>query len=273
MRTELCLAAAILALAGAGPATAQAVRVVENDEWCERHRHYNDDDDRVRLCEVREMTLAADRSLIKIDGRANGGIKVEGWDRNEILLRAKVQATAESEADARAMMQEVELGLGSTIRASGPSTRHREWWVVSYELSVPRSANLDLHTTNGGISIADVSGDIDFRATNGGIHLDGVSGDVRGRTTNGGLHINLTGSEWAGTGLDVQTTNGGVKLSVPEDYSAVLESGTVNGSMRIDFPITVQGQINRRTITTELGSGGRTIRATTTNGSVSIRRS
>ncbi|MGH7719113.1 MAG: hypothetical protein ACREON_09755, partial [Gemmatimonadaceae bacterium] len=72
--------------------------------------------------------------------------------------------------------------------------------------------------------------------------------------------------------LDLRTTNGGVDLSIPGNYSATLETGTVNGGMSIDFPITVQGRITRR-LTTQLGGGGPTIRAITTNGGVRIRRS
>lgn len=262
-------AAAALVLAPQGALGGQG-RVVEDDDWCDRYRG---DRDHERYCEVREMTLAADREVITVDGRANGGITVEGWDRNEILVRAKVQAHAEEEEDAREIAREVEIETGSVIRADGPRTYRHEWWSVSYELFVPRSSNLDLETVNGGIRIEDVSGEIEFEATNGGITLRGLSGDVRGRTTNGSLNVDLTGNEWSGDGLDVQTTNGGVKLNVPEDYSALLESGTVNGSFRIDFPITVQGRLDRRHITAELGDGGRRIRVTTTNGSVSIRRS
>lgn len=251
------------------PATAQQTRVVEDDDWCERDSWGDRDHDRV--CEVRETTLSADRELIRVDGRANGGIKVRGWERNEILVRAKVQARAESESEARSLLDEVRIELGSTIRADGPRTYRHESWSVSYELFVPHSSNLDLETVNGGITIEDIGGDIDFRATNGGIKLGGLSGDVSGSTTNGGLRIELTGDRWQGEGLDVRTTNGGVRISIPDSYSARLESGTVNGSLRIDFPITVQGRIDRR-IQAELGSGGQRIRAMTTNGSVTIQR-
>ena len=34
-------------------------------------------------------------------------------------------------------------------------------------------------------------------------------------------------------------------MSVPENYSAHLETGTVNGHLSIDFPVTVQGRISR----------------------------
>ncbi len=94
---------------------------------------------------------------------------------------------------------------------------------------------------------------------------------MRGRTTNGGVAVELTGDAWQGDGLDVRTTNGGVQLAVPEDYSAHLEAGTTNGGMRFAFPIMVQGRLDRR-IAIDLGEGGRPIRVMTTNGGVVVRR-
>jgi hypothetical protein len=41
--------------------------------------------------------------------------------------------------------------------------------------------------------------------------------------------------------------------------------------LKTDFPITLQGEIKRE-LSLDLGGGGRTIRAITTNGGVSIKR-
>jgi hypothetical protein len=76
---------------------------------------------------------------------------------------------------------------------------------------------------------------------------------------------------WKGEGLDLTTSNGSVNLEIPKTYNARLETGTVNGGMNIDFPVTVQGFIGRR-ITTTLGSGGPRVRTVTTNGGVRIRQ-
>jgi DUF4097 and DUF4098 domain-containing protein YvlB len=128
-----------------------------------------------------------------------------------------------------------------------------------------------LQTHNGGIEIATVRGDLNLEAHNGGLRLDGVAGNVRGRTTNGGVDADLTGRTWDGTGLDLETTNGGVRLRIPENYSARLETGTVHGGIDIDFPVTVQGRIGREFSTT-LGDGGPLVRAETTNGHVRVTR-
>lgn len=265
-RALLLAAGPLLIATLAAPGLAQQVRTIEDDPWCDNSGW----GDQERYCEVREVTLPA-RDRIAVNARPNGGITVEGWDRNEIQLRAKVQGYADTESDARDIVSRISLDTGGTISADGPRTGRDEGWSVSYRLMVPRRSNLDLESVNGGIAIEEVTGRIDFRTTNGGVHLTRVEGDVRGRTTNGGLDIELGGDAWDGEGLDVRTTNGGVKLQIPDGYSARLESGTVNGPLRIDFPITVQGRIDRK-IEATLGDGGKTIRVMTTNGGVTISR-
>jgi DUF4097 and DUF4098 domain-containing protein YvlB len=136
---------------------------------------------------------------------------------------------------------------------------------------VPRETDLDLETLNGGISITNVRGDLAFDATNGGVNLEGLAGNVHGGTTNGAVAVTLTGTRWDGDALDVHTTNGGVRLRVPEGYSARLETRTVNGGMSVDFPVTVQGRLGRE-VSMTLGDGGALVRAETTNGGVRITR-
>jgi hypothetical protein len=207
-----------------------------------------------------------------VDGRQNGGIQVEGWSRNEIRLQAKVQTWNERGASHGLRAEEIEIDTdGETIHAEGPShVKGGAGWSVSYRLRVPHDSDLELETMNGGIHLSDLFGRMRFRAVNGGLHLSQLGGDVQGRTTNGGLHIELDGDGWDGETLDVETSNGGVHLSVPEHYSARLVTGTVNGRLEVDFPITVRGEVAKR-IDTTLGSGGPTVRAVTTNGGVIIR--
>jgi DUF4097 and DUF4098 domain-containing protein YvlB len=260
------LAVAVLALTAA-PLAAQ--RTTDDRDWC-RDGGWNDNR-RATFCEVREFTLGARRSL-QVDGRTNGGVKVEGWNRNEIVVRARVQATADSDRDARAIASDVRVEAGSMVRADGPDNLDRgQSWSVSYEIMVPHRTDLELEASNGGLSVAGVSGRMDLQTVNGGIALRDVGGAVRGRTSNGGVSVDLAGSRWEGEGLDLETSNGGVRLLVPADYSATLETGTTNGGMQIDFPLTVQGRIGRQ-IRTELGRGGPTIRVVTTNGGITVRR-
>lgn len=242
------------------------------DDPCRDHDRR--DDDYYRHCEVREERLPA--GPLTVDAGQNGGIRVEGWDGSDILVRAVVQASAREEADARRLAGEVEVQAGGgRVSATGPdrSSGRREWWSVSYRISVPRRTDLDLNASNGGITIANVAGTIRFDTNNGGVRLSDVGGAVNGRTRNGGVRIALGGNRWDGEGLDVETSNGGVTLSIPEPYNAQLETRTVNGGFRFDYPLTVTGELSpRRGISTALGSGGAPVRVRTTNGGLRIER-
>lgn len=239
----------------------------EREMTCDDQWH----NDRVSHCEINEMTIPATPSL-SVDGGVNGGMTVKGWQKKEVLVRARVQTSADNDAQAKALAKQVIIHTGGgRIIADGPSQAHHENWSVSYEIFVPQNSDLNLRAHNGGIHIADVRGQIEFATTNGGVSLMRLAGAVHGNTTNGGLHVELAGDRWEGGQLDARTTNGGVSLSVPSNYSAHLETGTVNGHIDVEFPVTVHGEINRQ-LSIDLGSGGAMVRAVTTNGGVSIKR-
>jgi DUF4097 and DUF4098 domain-containing protein YvlB len=223
-------------------------------------------------CEIREQTLPATGGTLSVDGRQNGGVSVKGWERNEIQVRARIQAVALSQAEANELAKQIRIETaGGRIFAAGPATERDSHWDVSFEIFVPRRSDLLLEAHNGGIAIADVHGRIEFNGTNGGVILKRVGGNIRGGITNGGLVVELSGDRWDGEGLDVKTTNGGIVIAVPDKYSAHLETGTINGNLSIDFPVTVQGRITKE-LAVDLGAGGATVRAVTTNGGIRIKR-
>lgn len=264
MRRTVFLIFALAATAVTGFAQTRT----QNPTGC-RDRFFSDRA-RATHCETREETFAGG-GLLDVDASRNGGIRVRGWDRTDIRLTAEITAYAETEARARALAGAVRIETGNRIRAAGPETGSNESWNVSYELDVPRDGRLSLTTRNGGIAIQDFRGTATFQARNGGVSLTDVGGDIRGETTNGGLDIRLSGDRWEGAGLDVETRNGGVRMLVPERYSAELETRTVNGRIRVDFPVTITGSMDRGLRTT-LGSGGARVRAVTHNGGVRIER-
>ena len=282
-RTSAAIAASVMTLLAAAPLAAGAQRGDDRDrrsdaEWLEdcrdgRGRSWGDRDrERERQCEVRQSGMRAPGGMLTIDGGQNGGIRVEGWDRDSVAITLRIRADAETEADARELAKAVTVVTsGSEIRVDGPRSRRYENWSAELEIRLPRRSSLSLESHNGPIGVDRVSGRIEFFAQNGPVRLSGVGGDVRGRTQNGPLQIELEGTRWDGTGLDVSTSNGPIVLEVPSDYNAELETGTQNGPMRIDFPVTVQGRFGRR-INTKLGTGGAPIRAVTNNGPVTLRR-
>jgi DUF4097 and DUF4098 domain-containing protein YvlB len=232
------------------------------------------DSRRANFCEMRESTTAAAGGVISVDAHPNGGIAVKGWNRADVLVRAQVRTTATSDAEARDLARQVTVNsTGAQIRASGPTSDSDRSWSVSFEVFVPTRSSANMQTVNGGVSVSDVTGDIEFKTVNGGVKLKGVAGNVHGNTTNGGVSIEFTGNRWEGQGMDVATTNGGVQLKVPQNFSAQLEMETTHGGLHSDLPVVSPASTGReRHVSATLGSGGPVLHFRTVNGGVSIKR-
>jgi hypothetical protein len=227
-----------------------------------------------RYCEQRVERIPRPSGPLAIDAGQNGSIGVRGTDGDSIVVTERIETVASTEAEARAMAGEIHIvTAGGTIHAEGPAEkRHFSHWLVSYRVTAPHKIDLALDAQNGSLRVSDIASTMRLNTVNGAIELDAVGGDVRARGENGSLDIALSGKRWAGTGLDAETENGPVDLTLPDGYAAHIEVGTVNGPMDIGIPMTIEGHVNLKHLSTDLGGGGPTIRAITTNGPVSIKR-
>ena len=219
-----------------------------------------------RACESRRATLPLAGGELHVIGK-NGGIELVGEDRNDVALEAQVIAQASSREDAERLVHEVRVETDGTIRAEGPKTGN---WSVNFKLRVPRHLAAELKTENGGINLANLDGTVRAQTTNGGISLSDLGGDVNAVTTNGGLDISLAGDSWHGAGLVAKSTNGGIHVTMPANYSAHLIAGTVNGGTDVRLPMMVNAINSRRHIDGQIGHGGPTVQVETVNGGVSI---
>lgn len=271
------LARVVLALLTVVPPALSAQRAFSRGdsdaEWLENCRdNWRGDRDRGRACEVRAVPVKLAGRAIEIDGRENGSIRVFGWDGDSVRVTARMQAQADDDAEAAKLLKDVRIVTdGRSVRAEAPrgDSWYRSGWSVSYTVEVPRRFDLGLEAHNGSLRVDGVTGRLDLRTTNGSVALQDVGGDVHARTQNGSMNVALAGTSWDGSGLDAETQNGSVRLEIPQKYAAQIETGTVNGAINTDFPVTVQGRISRR-LSLPLNGGGKTIRVTTTNGGVRL---
>ncbi len=259
-----------LAVATTGvPSLAQLQDNTEKQLTCQNG---GDDNDRVRHCEIREQTVPGIGRL-NVDAGRNGGATVKGWLRSEVLVRARLETAADTDAAAAAMAKQVSIdSAGGQVRANGPEAPDNSWWSISYEIFVPQNTDLTLKAHNGGITISDVRGQIRFDGTNGGVHLRRVAGDVSGATVNGGIQVELTGSIWDGRQMEVSTRNGGVTIAMPAYYSAHVQAETQSGNVQSDFPVMLESKTRPRRLDFNVGAGGPLIHVSTTNGGVHLKR-
>ncbi len=253
---------------GGAPLLAQLQDNSEKQMTCSNG---GNDGERARHCDMREQTVPAIGRL-SLDAGQNGGVTVKGWLRSEMLVRARVEASGDTEAAAAALASQVSIDTsGGQVRATGPESANNSWWSVSYEIFVPQTTDLNLKTHNGGMTISDVRGQIHFDVNNGGVHLKRVAGDVSGATVNGGIQVELTGSIWDGRQLEVSTRNGGVTVAMPSYYSAHVQAETGSGRVQSDFPNTLENNLRSQHLDMNLGSGGPLIHITTGNGQIRLK--
>jgi len=253
--------------------------------------------DQIRMRIGRGETARADQqqsiprsavSTLQVRPPRNGGVNVQGWNRDEYQITACLAAGGDSDSEAKATLDQLKLSIrGGQVTVEGPNPEN---WVAYLLVRAPNGAALDLGTTNGPIGVSDFSGDIQARSTNGPISFNEVGGQVRAdvqngpisvngsggdfylRAQNGPLTIQVNGSQWSSGKIEGSTQNGPLTLVLPESYQS---------SVRVDAskhsPIqcrAVQCQTAARTwdrpSLIQFGESEPVIRLSTVNGPVTI---
>ena len=158
------------------------------------------------------------------------------------------------------------------------------------EVTVDKASNdVDITTGNGDVRILMTAGRVDVTTGNGELEVDGATGPVSATTGNGRVYVNTSsGPVTVTTGngdIDVRmrtltgtssmrfvTGNGSVVVAVPSNFNGEIDASTGHGEFRSDFEIRVLGRLNPRHIRGTIGEGGRTIRMSSGNGALELRR-
>ena len=270
MRTAIFFAEILIGTALGSGLWAAPVGAVENGTQTCDASHWHDDHLRT-VAEPRQQTVAQ-AALDRIEASPNGSIVVHGTNRSDVQVSACIHTSAPTEDEAKQIASQVKIVRGpGEIVPDGPRGDHDRHWSVSYEVWLPAHSSLHVNTVNGSIKIEQVQGEIKVSNVNGGLKLAGLGGEVRASTVNGGISVDLAGAKWDGSGLQVSTTNGGIRFNVPSNYAANIEASTVNGGVHSDFPISLQGSIGKH-VSFQLGGGGPEIRTSTVNGGIRFSR-
>jgi hypothetical protein len=219
--------------------------------------------------EVRDLTLAS-TGTVDVETTV-GGIIVQGWDKDYVSVRASVSSDDPDPVRARGIASLVQIAVSTDrVWAAGPSG---ESWSVSFEISVPQACGLRLRTHVGGISITGVAGEISAQTSVGAIALSGLAGAVDVKTSVGAVTAALDGATWTGQGLTMSTSTGAIHIAAPADYAAHFDLRTNLGGIVAGFPgarVAAAGMLGRKLVF-DTGSGGATIRATTSLGQIELK--
>ncbi len=106
---------------------------------------------------------------------------------------------------------------------------------------------------------------------NGSVEARSSGGPVRANTTNGDVTVRMGAIPDHGS-AEYRTVNGSITVEIPASSSADLDMSTVNGHVQSDFPLTIEGTFSTKRVRATLGKGGPSIRLSTVNGSIHLRK-
>ena len=220
----------------------------------------------------------------------NGPVRVEAGTGDKVEVRAEKQWRRGNPDDVKITVKQVGSGNGDVLICALWNDRsscdedgyhsHNDGWFrgdddrndvsVEFVVRIPAGVKIDASTVNGSVDVDGATSDVMARAVNGSVQARSTGGAVSARTTNGNVEVSAAK-------LDIDhseftTVNGTVTVSLPASVNADVDMRTVNGSLTSDFPLTVQGSFNPRRLHATLGKGGSTLRLSTVNGSIRLRK-
>ena len=142
---------------------------------------------------------------------------------------------------------------------------------VYFTIKLPRGMKVSANTVNGDADVAGATTQVHASSVNGEVHVATSAGPVSASSVNGSVDVEMT-TIASNDDMSFSSINGDVVLRVPDPFDAVLTMSTVNGNVRSDFPITLEGRIDPRRMRGTIGKGGRRLKVSTVNGNLQIRK-
>ncbi len=177
------------------------------------------------------------------------------------------------------------------IEISAPERSNADVKSVDGDLTVTGlEGELQLKTVDGDLAVTDCSGEIHANSVDGDAELRGVVGNVEARTVDGDLDIegilrgvrakstdgdiairvrsdSVMDSDWS-----VTTSDGSIRLEIPEGFGANLDVRVSDGNIESDHPLTVEGKISNHRLQGKLYGGGHQLSIRTSDGSVELKK-
>ena len=224
---------------------------------------------------VDEMKVIAeqegDRIVVKVTPPSRGdsfdgvqiGVHFSPSARLRVVLPRKSQVTASS-GDGSISIEDVSGKI--TLRTNDGSVRGSQ---LDGEITV--------RSGDGSIRFDRAQGKLDLETDDGSITLEAKPTVLRARTTDGAIRLEVQPDAIVSEDWDLQTADGSVVLTLPDGFDAVLDVETNDGVVRTSYPSLREESLERedrderrRSLRATLGSGGKTVRVRTGDGTIRI---
>ena len=137
------------------------------------------------------------------------------------------------------------------------------------------SGDLLLHSGDGSITLDSAQGTVDIDTGDGSVSVSGKPDAIKVHTGDGSVTLRADSGTRMTDEWSITTGDGGIVVSLPQDFDAELDANTGDGSIHTEMTVSTDGggAISRHSVRGRLGSGGKLLRIRTGDGSIRLKTS
>ncbi|GAA0823477.1 DUF4097 domain-containing protein [Colwellia sp. D2M02] len=222
--------------------------------------------------------------LLKLDTDI-GAIKVNTHSQSTVLVQLNIEGEDQDKLHINFTTPANGINIEGDIKQGSSFFSGNKHIKATYTLTLPEQYNVDVETSGGSISIADLTGEVDVDTAGGSISLSKIHGDVEIETSGGSLKIDDVVGK-----IEAKTSGGSIKINLPtkptkdsefitsggsitaylaQDTAVSLTAKTSGGRVKSDF--AVKGSVDKKSIVGTINGGGPKMLLKTSGGSIHIK--
>jgi DUF4097 and DUF4098 domain-containing protein YvlB len=221
----------------------------------------------------------------------DGYISVHAWDKQEVQLTINKRAANEQSmsgirisADQNSAEIKVVADFDKTVAAQAGEYSTNA--MVSFDVYVPRNANIQLSSGDGRLELEGVNGNLNLDTGDGRIEVRAAAGHLTAKTGDGRIEVeNFNGGVSADTGdgrinldgrfeqLMAKTGDGSIVLALPADFNAIIETDAESVDNEAGLTLTEEQGSSKRLKRWKIGQGGNVLSLRTGEGRIILQRS
>lgn len=130
--------------------------------------------------------------------------------------------------------------------------------------------NIVVNTSGGSIRIERAKGEVNAHTSGGSITVEEVMGTIQARTSGGSVKAHI--SRQPKSNCRLTTSGGSITVYLGEDIGVDVNARASGGRIRTEFPVTLQGEISKRSLNAKINGGGPELYLHTSGGSIYLRK-
>lgn len=213
------------------------------------------------------------RTLFRLEG-VSGLVQISGSETaTAITISGEKRVESNSVADAEAHLADlsIEISSGETeivVRTDQPEHSAGRNYIVNYTVILPPNLGIDAANANGTVSVQSIVANVNVVNVNGYATTRDIAGSLRMAVVNG--QIDAAASPPAGGFISLNVVNGGMRLGIPQDTSAMFAAVVQTGLITLSN-LTLTDIVQTATqLSGKLGDGEGDIALETVNGNIVV---